>query len=93
MINLDGKVNRDAFFALKEDNLTGYLKDEGIDVVIDHCKIMDLFLGIKPGTMESTCTRVTLDSFYPGCVWYAYRRPILALPDSSAPTRTLQESE
>jgi hypothetical protein len=102
VINLDGKVNREAFFALEAGNLAEYLKDEGIDVVIDHFKIMELFLGITPGTMEASCTRVVLGSMYPSCGWYAFRRALLAPegvageisdPDSSRSTRTLLENK
>lgn len=87
VINLDGKVNREAFFALEKGNLIEYLNDEGIDVVIDHYKIIELFLGISPGTMKDSCTIVALGSMYPSCGWYAFRR---ALSDSSSEAETSQ---
>lgn len=102
VINLDGKVNREAFFALEAGNLTEYLKDEGIDVVIDHFKIMEIFLGITPGTMEASCTRVALGSMYPRCGWYSFRRALqrteglageISVPDSSGSQHQLIENE
>ncbi len=102
VINLDGKVNREAFFALESGRLAEYVKDEGIDVVIDHYKIMELFLGISPGAMEESCTRVALGSMYPTCGWYAFRRALRATeglagdisdPDSSGFSQTLHETE
>jgi hypothetical protein len=77
VINLDGKVNRTAFFALESGHLSDYLKTEKIDVVIDHFKILELFLGIPPGRLEDSCTKVTIGSMYPGCGWYAFRRALL----------------
>jgi hypothetical protein len=43
VINLDGKVNRDALVALKDEKLAEYLREEGIDVVVDNRKVLDLF--------------------------------------------------
>ncbi|MEJ2721354.1 MAG: glycosyltransferase family 39 protein [bacterium] len=43
VINLDGKVNRDALDALKDERLAEYLRGEGVDVVIDNRKVLDLF--------------------------------------------------
>ena len=77
VINLDGKVNRTAFFALKSGNLGDYLDDERIDVVIDHFKILELFLGIPRSRLESSCTRIAAGSMYPRCGWYAFRRTLL----------------
>jgi hypothetical protein len=74
VINLDGKVNRDAFFALRKNGLEKYLDDEGIDVVIDHGKILELFLGLSPDSINEYCDRVSLGSLYPQCGWYAFRR-------------------
>ena len=82
VINLDGKVNRDAFFALKKDNLSDYLRDEGIDIVIDHAKILEIFLGVTPGNMKDSCTKVAVGSMYPSCAWYALRLALLDKPDS-----------
>jgi len=93
VINLDGKVNREAFFALETGHINDYLNDEGIDIVIDHCKIIELFLGIKPVSMKDSCTKVAVGSMYPRCGWYAFRRALAgskglagekSVPDSSA---------
>ncbi|MFH1755866.1 MAG: hypothetical protein ABIA59_09205 [Candidatus Latescibacterota bacterium] len=45
IINLDGKVNRQAFRALKSGCLEDYIREEGIDVVVDHAGVIDIFLG------------------------------------------------
>jgi len=44
VINLDGKVNRDALAALKGGRLSDYLRQEGIDVVVDNRNVLELFL-------------------------------------------------
>jgi hypothetical protein len=102
VINLDGKVNRDAFFALEAGRLNEYLNAEGIDVVIDHAKILELFMGISPAGMKESCTRVSIGSMYPRCGWYAFRRALLrdegrvgdiSAPDTSASRRPLVEDE
>ncbi len=102
VINLDGKVNRDAFFALKAGKLDEYLKDEGIDVVIDHSKILELFLGITPVSMKDSCTRIAVGSMYPRCGWYAFRCALrgteglegeMSFSDSSVSLRQLDENE
>ena len=101
VINLDGKVNREAFFALETGHINDYLNDEGIDIVIDHCKIIELFLGIKPISMKDSCTKVAVGSMYPRCGWYAFRRVLagtnslageISVPDSAA-SRHLIENE
>lgn len=102
VINLDGKVNRDAFFALESDNLGKYLRDEGIDVVIDHTKIIEIFLGVSPSSMEDSCTKIDIGSMYPMCGWYAVRCSILneehrvgeiSSPAPAASIMTLRENE
>ena len=45
VINLDGKVNGEAFDALREGRLESYVKSAGIDLVMDNAKVIDLFLG------------------------------------------------
>jgi len=45
VVNLDGKVNREARVALQEGRLGQYLRSAGIDVVLDDMKVLDLFLG------------------------------------------------
>jgi hypothetical protein len=102
VINLDGKVNREAFFALETGNIRDYLIDEGIDIVIDHSKVIELFLGISQESMKASCTRIAIGSMYPSCGWYAVRRAILGTeavageisdPDSTASARPLLENE
>lgn len=92
VINLDGKVNREAFFALETGKIGDYVRDEGIDVVIDHSKIIELFLGITPLNMKDSCTKVAIGSMYPRCGWYAVRRALvrtdgvageISVPDSA----------
>jgi 4-amino-4-deoxy-L-arabinose transferase-like glycosyltransferase len=45
VVNLDGKVNRHALDALKRGNIGEYIAEAGIDVVMDHSAVLDLFLG------------------------------------------------
>ncbi len=45
VINLDGKVNREAFQALREGRLDAYVASAGIDLVMDSSNVIDLFLG------------------------------------------------
>lgn len=44
VVNLDGKVNREALAALKGGRLGDYLRREGIDVVVDNRTVLELFL-------------------------------------------------
>lgn len=45
VINLDGKVNHEALCALKGGCLAEYIEQEGIDVIVDHENVIDIFLG------------------------------------------------
>ena len=45
VINLDGKVNREAFDALRAGHLEAYVESAGIDLVMDSASVIDLFLG------------------------------------------------
>jgi hypothetical protein len=49
VINLDGKVNREALEALRERDLASYLQEEGIDVLVDISKVLDIFLSPENG--------------------------------------------
>lgn len=49
VINLDGKVNRDALDALRTGRLADYLRKEGIDIVIDNKRVLELFLTGRVG--------------------------------------------
>ena len=44
VVNLDGKVNRHALDALRNHTLTGYLEQEGFDVIVDNSNVLDLLL-------------------------------------------------
>ena len=45
VINLDGKVNREAFAALQKGTLQTYVASAGIDLLMDSSNVIDLFLG------------------------------------------------
>lgn len=45
VVNLDGKVNGAALAALKRGDIGSYIDEVGIDVVMDHQSVLDLFLG------------------------------------------------
>jgi len=57
-INLDGKVNHGAFEALKCGQLERYIRDEGIDVVVDHSSVIELFLGISQEDQTRDCAAI-----------------------------------
>ncbi|UCH83142.1 MAG: glycosyltransferase family 39 protein [Candidatus Latescibacterota bacterium] len=80
VINLDGKVNRDALDALKDDSLAEYLREEGIDVVVDNRKVLDLFfIGThKRERLPDPLVAMGLDKIMEGSSkemrgWAAYR--------------------
>jgi hypothetical protein len=45
VINLDGKVNRDALAALRAGHMADYVVSAGIDLVMDSSNVLNLFLG------------------------------------------------
>ncbi|HEX6791309.1 MAG TPA: DUF2079 domain-containing protein [Candidatus Krumholzibacteria bacterium] len=45
VINLDGKVNSEAFQAMREGHLDAYVASAGIDLLMDSADVIDLFLG------------------------------------------------
>jgi hypothetical protein len=47
VINLDGKVNREALAALRDKSIVSYLEATGVDVVLDNSNVLSLFLGAK----------------------------------------------
>jgi hypothetical protein len=53
VINLDGKVNRDALDAIRSGNLGDYLRKSGIDIVIDDRRVLELFLTGRCGDGRS----------------------------------------
>jgi hypothetical protein len=79
IINLDGKVNREALEAMKSGDLDGYLRAEGIEVVIDHSDILKIFFGDSQGKMTGSCTDIICQKMERPSGWIAYRRPAAAL--------------
>lgn len=77
VINLDGKVNREALTALRKGCLVDYLRDSGIDIVVDHCKILEIFLGSSPYRKECSCTKIPPGKLDQPSGWVALRpRPL-----------------
>jgi hypothetical protein len=75
VVNLDGKVNREAFAALRDHRLMEYVQASGIDIVMDSEKVLDLFLG--PWS-DAERRRIEADSFFIGGEhglpeWIGYR--------------------
>ena len=75
IINLDGKVNRGALEAMKSGCLDGYLRKEGIEVVIDHSDILRIFFGDARGKMPGSCTDIVCREMKSPSGWIAYRWP------------------
>jgi hypothetical protein len=75
VINLDGKVNPEAFQALKHGTLDAYIKKAGVDVVLDKCNVLDLFLLKRDGVDCKSLNMSRIvdkdDPCMPG--WVAYR--------------------
>jgi hypothetical protein len=70
VVNLDGKVNGDALSALQEGRLNSYVDGAGIDVLLDHTTIIELFLGDAGNSRGQPCFSGR-DSGLPG--WIGYR--------------------
>jgi hypothetical protein len=75
VVNLDGKVNSDAFQALKRGELASYISAAGIDVVMDNEKVLSLFLGEGNGEDPAHHASKRLFSAMKGGVpgWIGYR--------------------
>jgi hypothetical protein len=87
IINLDGKVNREAFAAMKSGTIDRYLCDEGIDVVIDHIDILKIFFdGVSEGGIGS-CTAIVCGAMESPSGWVAYRRTAAEGQSSMNPPR------
>jgi hypothetical protein len=82
IINLDGKVNRDALEAMKSGSMAGYLRAEGIDIVIDHSDILKIFFGDSRGRMPGSCTDIVCMKMDRPSGWMAYRLPAVAAKSS-----------
>jgi hypothetical protein len=74
IVNLDGKVNRDAFEAMRRGRLADYIEREGIDVVLDHSRILEIFLGDFRANAAGECIDVVCGSPKRFSGWVAYRR-------------------
>lgn len=74
IINLDGKVNREALEAMKSGAIDRYLCDEGIDVVVDHADILKIFFDEVGGAGSGSCTAIACGSMESPSGWIAYRR-------------------
>jgi hypothetical protein len=75
VVNLDGKVNKNALAALKCGKLWEYVRDTGIDVVLDHKVVLELFLG---SCSDGTRTLVAANRCFNGSAigadgWIGYR--------------------
>lgn len=88
VINLDGKVNREAFAALREGRLPAYVQSAGIDVVMDNAGVIDLFLGpwsdADRKRMESERVFTGGENGVPG--WIGYRLTPPRVYDAAAPS-------
>jgi hypothetical protein len=87
VVNLDGKVNREAFAALRARRLNEYVQRAGIDIVMDSARVLDLFLG--PWS-EGERRRIEGSNFFAGREhgvpgWIGYRVSPLLRMDASAP--------
>ncbi len=63
VVNLDGKVNAEAYQALRAGRLREYLDREHIDLVLDSERVLDLFLG--PWSEEERA-RIAHDTVFDG---------------------------
>jgi len=73
VINLDGKVNREAYAALKSGRLEEYLCNEGIDIILDHEQILEIFLGLDPQAPDNPCVHLPEGELHHPTGWVAYR--------------------
>jgi len=89
IINLDGKVNRSALAALKGGRLGAYLDTEGVDVVIDHWEVLEIFLGLSRKELYRRGMSLTVGAPFSSTGWIAYRRtlPIAASAGAAAAER------
>lgn len=88
VINLDGKVNREAFAALRAGQLPAYVRTAGIDLVMDNAGVIDLFLGpwsdAEKKLMESERVFTGGENGVPG--WIGYRISPPRVYDAAIPT-------
>jgi hypothetical protein len=88
VINLDGKVNREAFAALRAGKLEAYVESAGIDLVMDNAGVIDLFLGpwSDADKKRMDAERVFTGGEYGVPGWIGYRISPPRVIDASAPT-------
>jgi 4-amino-4-deoxy-L-arabinose transferase-like glycosyltransferase len=88
VINLDGKVNREALAALRSGKLSSYVQTAGIDLVMDNAGVIDLFLGpwsdAERKRVESE--RVFAGGEYGVPGWIGYRISPPRVYDAAAPS-------
>ena len=75
VVNLDGKVNREAFAALRAHRMNEYVRASGVDLVMDSARVLNLFLG--PWS-DAERQRIENDSVFAGSEhgvpgWIGYR--------------------
>ena len=87
VINLDGKVNREAFAALRAGKLEAYVESAGIDLVMDNAGVIDLFLGpwSDADKKRMDAERVFTGGEYGVPGWIGYRISPPRVIDASAP--------
>lgn len=87
VVNLDGKVNREAYAALRAGRLRDYVRDARIDLVLDSERVINLFLG--PMSNEER-EQIDHDKVFDGARlgvhgWIGYRlTPVRAFTAGSA---------
>ncbi len=74
VINLDGKVNGDALKAMKAGELESYVGSAGIDVLLDHTSVIELFLATQDRSSARRCFSGA-ESGLPGWVGYRLSAP------------------
>lgn len=73
-INLDGKVNRDALEALKTGSLVEYIEHEDLDMILDHERILEIFLGAGRGNLRNECVSISTATMEAPCGWIAIHK-------------------
>jgi hypothetical protein len=88
VINLDGKVNSEAFAALRAGKLESYVESAGIDLVMDNAGVINLFLGpwsdADKKRLESERVFTGGENGVPG--WIGYRVSPPRVFNATAPT-------
>ncbi|HEX5131735.1 MAG TPA: glycosyltransferase family 39 protein [Candidatus Krumholzibacteria bacterium] len=87
VVNLDGKVNGEAFAALREHRLDAYVRASGINLVMDSARVLNMFLG--PWS-EADRKRIEANSFFAGGEhgvpgWIGYRVSPSAMMNAGMP--------